>query len=84
MTTLHTFTVEGWSNRGFPLDMLRYDTCWPKRQVDGGAITALLAGQSDRGRSERCRIELTGLVDPTFHRWESFGWTVSGRRSLPT
>ena len=53
----------------FPVDMLRYDSCWPKRQEDVTAIQ----------RYERNKIRIVHIRSyrlPTFRRWESFGWTV--------
>jgi hypothetical protein len=64
-----TFQVEGtWD---FPLDMLRYDLCWPASQSDAG----LIAGTTLVGKAER-RITLKGLKLPTEARWVSFGWKV--------
>jgi hypothetical protein len=67
----HLFTVEG---RGqFPLDMLRYDSCWPESQAD---VTELGATH-DRFAEKRARVvTLRGLSEPTEGRWQSFGWIV--------
>lgn len=61
--------VEG---RGiFPLDMLRYDNCFPARQEDVSLI--------EHNRDQR-QIELASvrdrLWDATEGRWASFGWPV--------
>lgn len=67
-----TYKVTG---RGpFPIDMLRYDAAHPTHEVDSAAI-----GYSfDRGHSARATrtISITGNIEPTVRRWESFGWTV--------
>jgi hypothetical protein len=71
--------VEG---RGpFPLDMLRYDRCYPRSEADANRA------QDEERVTERRRIELThrepGSPDgrgrhwmPEIGRWESFGWPV--------
>lgn len=60
--------VEG--RGGFPLDMLRYDACFPYEQTDSNRIE-----RHDRRRIAFVRRgvnEGTG----TAARWESFGWKV--------
>lgn len=81
------FVVEGVGD--FPLDMLRFDECWPVAGED--AILMMIpypedsdwAGVSaDRrgGGKHRRRIHMgaarAGLPAPTVARWESFGWRV--------
>lgn len=66
---LKGFKVTG---RGqFPLDMLRYDGCWPARPED----VELMRGDV---RSQPRTISLVTISHhaPTAGRWESFGWTV--------
>lgn len=53
----------------FPLDMLRYDACWPARQDDVVAMTA--PGNPERG------VRIESEKAPTIGRWRSFGWTVT-------
>lgn len=61
------FTVRGKGD--FPIDMLRYDQCWPKSESpDVPAMT--------RTREERS-LTLVGLCSPTEDRWASFGWRVT-------
>ena len=50
----------------FPLDMLRYDSCWPV--TDTGALI-------DRGQ-RRIKMACAKGIGPTVDRWRSFGWTV--------
>jgi len=72
----HTFTVEGTGN--FPLDMLRYDSCYPSGTTDVWRIEE--NGDTTTRRWWR-RIELAHTDGrkrwgPTTARWESFGWRV--------
>ncbi len=64
----HTATYEG---RGdFPLDMLRYDACWPSTQDDVSIIDAVR-------EVRRVSVTTYGVTaaDPfTDARWASFGW----------
>ncbi len=72
------FTVT--SKMAFPLDMLRYDQCFPYSQEDVAQIGASL----DRCVDVKERtVTLSRFVDaktvrnlPTMDRWKSFGWTV--------
>lgn len=67
---LYMFTVSGSSP--FPIDMLRYDRCWPESESDSGSISA-----TARNRPHGARfVTLTGHHPPTDGRWASFGWTV--------
>ncbi len=58
----------------FPLDMLRYDNCYPASEVDAGLIASTFDGWS---RWEVCvaRPDKRGSVW-TDRRWESFGCKV--------
>jgi hypothetical protein len=67
------FSVIGISD--FPIDMLRYDLCWPASESDSRNIdhsSAII----QRQRNHELRIDLKGLKPPTVARWHSFGWTV--------
>lgn len=71
-----TFTVEGAGE--FPFDMLRYDSCWPKRgSHDSGKL-------SQHYSDERRRVVLVTCdgAAPTPARWESFGWRYVGDGEL--
>jgi hypothetical protein len=65
------FTVAG---RGeFPIDMLRYDQCWP---ADGNAASDILHSLRP-GPLERREIKLRSAARQiTPDRWSSFLWTV--------
>lgn len=67
-STRHCFTVTGAGS--FPVDMLRYDCCWPYRGED--------AARMEHHVRERRRIVLQtdSPLPPTAPRWESFNWRV--------
>ena len=66
------FTVQG---RGqFPLDMLRYDSCYPATQQD---VVVMEDREVEREVTvERTLDSWTKAWKPTFGRWESYGWKV--------
>jgi hypothetical protein len=69
-----TLTLVNRKGNPFPIDMLRYDCCWPKTQNDAAKILLTFSGiasidtvitvQSDKKRQW------------TLVRWASFGWTL--------
>lgn len=61
------FTVEGIGE--FPIDMLRYDQCWP---VDAQAVRNITF---DSGR-RTVKLATNLYYSPNANRWESFGWKV--------
>ena len=67
-----TFTVVG---RGkFPMDMLRYDECYPRTGADAENIAPV-------DRPVAREVVLNTVQDrkhwqPTVGRWQSFGWSV--------
>lgn len=69
------FTVVG--KGAFPLDMLRYDYCYPCTSDD-----AVVIGAEDwNGKGEPRTVELSrtiahSKVTPTEGRWASFGWRL--------
>ena len=72
---LYKFTVKG--NGAFPVDMLRYDGCFPRTTEDAIKLCA-----DSHDRLERREVTLIMPVDskdrmPTTGRWNSFCWTVS-------
>lgn len=72
MTKMTHFTVEGKGR--FPLDMLRYDCCWPKTPNDATVMTEHFV----EFRSDLCRVSLSAasVNAPTLGRWKSYGWPV--------
>lgn len=61
----------------FPVDMLRYDSCYPRTEADSLAIT-----HTFDARSGAVTVEVEKLHSqkwnghPTIGRWESFSWRV--------
>lgn len=59
------FTVDG--DYTFPLDMLRYDGCWPASSEDAVAMER---------KGPRTVTLISHFNPPTEARWRSFGWHV--------
>ena len=62
----------------FPVDMLRYDGCYPARAEDAAEIS--ISARRDNLDS-RAKVRLIALGRskswrPTMARWDSFGWQV--------
>ena len=69
----HVFKVEG---RGtFPVDMLRYDQCWPATTDAAMSIVHL-------DYSKVREAEMVSHRQPTPARWESFGWKVTSSNTF--
>lgn len=72
----HEFTVR--SRFPFPVDMLRYDACYPKGSDDAHAILRSIEVQ---GTPDIHSVTLVAIKDrrqwePTVERWRSFLWSV--------
>lgn len=72
---IQKFEVTGEGN--FPLDMLRYDTCYPSTQMDVSlmgltSLRVLFLSRRVQNRNDQ----------PTIERWKSFGWTVGKVQTL--
>ena len=63
------FKVTGRGN--FPLDMLRYDECYPVFESD----IPLMRGNATTP-TRTVALWTNKKVGPTEARWESFGWSV--------
>lgn len=78
MSRISYFEVEGLIQ--FPLDMLRYDNCWPDEQMDVINIQETLLTEvrlARRRENKLFRIKLaTYSGKPTVERWKTFGWKV--------
>lgn len=74
----YRFIVTGFIQ--FPLDMLRYDSCWPDGQDDVATIqhTFDVEHRKIQHRGQKpFEVALSSCSpDPTKARWESFGWRV--------
>ena len=71
MAKMYEFKVSFSSS--FPVDMLRYDCCWPKSSEDAIKIAVSLEGTSNWGKEN---IWLVGIQEPTTDRWNSFNAKV--------
>jgi hypothetical protein len=62
----------------FPIDMLRYDSCWPETEQDSVEISATLFRWSDplHQRTGTPVNLYSAHTPPTPERWETFGWRV--------
>ena len=61
------------------LDMLRYDSCFPRNGVDASKLADILLYNK---REDVVTINIARFMpykhlEPTKERWESFGWKVS-------
>jgi hypothetical protein len=70
--SLYEFTVEGKGE--FPFDMLRYDSCWPKRETED--VVVMAPHHRSSLLRELRQVTLVGIHEPTEGRWSSFGWRV--------
>lgn len=74
--------IERYTVRGrlpFPIDMLRYDACYPASEHDSAVIRASI---DDRG-PEPYTVDVYARRPLTLGRWKSFGWDVMPQRDLP-
>ena len=73
------FTVTG--KYPFPLDMLRYDSCWPANPQAVSDIETSLrqydVPASDRPQQYSITLRSKSHSAPTTGRWKSFGWEVT-------
>jgi hypothetical protein len=72
-----TFKVSGWGE--FPLDMLRYDHCWPSSETE--ARSSLTMTHMNENFMQKRDVSLSRYVfnkkeAPTLGRWKSFGWNI--------
>ena len=71
-----TFTVT--TKFQFPIDMLRYDGCFPHTEIDAGAISRNLTDQTRPITVQIGRyVTNKRMCEPTIERWASFGCKVS-------
>ncbi len=69
------FTVKGWG--AFPLDMLRYDSCWPATAADSERIRSSFRGHLTSSPPQEIRLVSASASPITVDRWASFGWSVT-------
>lgn len=76
-TKITKFTVAG--QFAFPVDMLRYDACYPATTEDAveiGNSILPITRRSNADRVFKVTLVTTAINRPTVGRWESFGWKV--------
>ena len=61
----------------FPLDMMRYDRCFPASEADASKLQTILQ-QTPVAKPQPWAIRLSKTTDApwTAGRWESFGCTI--------
>lgn len=70
-----TFVVE--TGFQFPIDMLRYDRCFPDSKLDSCLIILSLTGMRNPIKVKVGRYVRIKSDKPTVKRWESFGCKIS-------
>lgn len=64
----------------FPIDMLRYDGCYPATENDSGEIVETMARRREEPKVmapiKVKKITTNARWYPQTGRWESFGWRV--------
>lgn len=71
---LHYFVVEGTGT--FPVDMLRYDSCWPLYESGAKSAYNILTPESLKDRAQPRQVALMSRKPPMRARWQSFGWDI--------
>jgi hypothetical protein len=75
MTKRFYFNVSG--QHRFPLDMLRYDACWPEGSEDASNISLYERATREPNSLGYRTVALCSGSEPTPARWASFGWHVT-------
>ena len=68
------FTVTGVGP--FPVDMMRFEECWPEGIADANAIERSFTEGAGRVQVRLCCEQTAAMSRPTAKRWESFNWRV--------
>jgi len=80
---LYEFTVEGshsvTGDRVFPFWMMSINRCWPKDKRQATVIESTMETATRRP----FRVTLVGLDPPMSDAWESAGWRVLDKMTLP-
>ena len=74
MSKPYRFTVG--SHYPFPVDMLRYDACYPSTSEDASTISESLRRERDAEGNRYRQVTLVGPRAPTVGRWQSFLWQI--------
>ena len=70
--TIYVFEVAG--SGPFPVDMLRYDCCWPAREMED-SYNGLVPTYEEQVKRRTVRL-CTINARPRRERWHSFGWAI--------
>lgn len=73
MSKLHRYVVIVKGSGQFPLDMLRYDHCWPRTLSDSAKMDKDWGGEL---RTIELLADKPRAWVPTVGRWHSFTWDV--------
>lgn len=68
------FRVQTTSLSGFPVDMLRYDSCWPRNSDDAATIHSIISGDH-KGPAQIAMVKYARTKAQhgvTIERWRSF------------
>lgn len=76
----HTFEVES-TFYGFPIDMLRYDSCFPSNERDANDIQTAISTNKQIGRPVQLACYAEKHWSPTTGRWQSFNCFVSNHKT---
>ena len=82
---LVTFKVRMRQRFKFPVDMLRYDHCWPASEQDSVAMTTAVKSSKDWVEmyvAENIHFIVLNGHGCTPERWQSFGWEVLDLRKI--
>jgi len=70
------FTFEVMGRGKFPMDMLRYDNCWPATQDDVTKLVESMTNPDYLRMDWKITLRTRTLNTPTLGRWISFEWHV--------
>jgi len=78
--TLYRFTVSArLKHDPLPVDMLRYDSCWPASGEDANKLSDAV---QIRREVHPISVTLCSHSKPTIARWASFLWSVTNIQTL--
>lgn len=73
---IHQIRVRGFDT--FPIDMLRFDCCYPATMEDADLIATSVRSESREHRTVVLqRASSYGTTLWAIERWKSFGWSVN-------
>jgi hypothetical protein len=61
----------------FPIDMLRYDNCWPATESDSGKVMRSVLGERVG------EVQIAHADELTAQRWKSFSWAIVDSSHYP-